>query len=165
MDADWWARGIALAALSVALLGLGVRVVEVAVRLIEGASRVKVKLDNGFLAYPDELSDLMLLLEAGNIGNRTVTLSGEGFELPDRKTMVFPAPQGNVTFPHDLEPGKNCTIWVEAWRVARSLKEAGYKGEVKLVGFYRDQTDKLYRSRPYTLDVDDWAKDASGARH
>src|SRR5579872_401714 len=42
----------------------------------------------------------MLLLKAANHGERLVTLNTLGFLLPNKHTLFFPMPQGNVTMPH-----------------------------------------------------------------
>lgn len=142
----------------VAVYGAIIGTYNLIIRVRDRASRVKVRVFNGFVTDNADLSDVMLIREAANIGNRTVTLSAQGYELPDQKQLVSLMPQSNVTFPYDLEPGKNCLTWGEIRKEARSLRESGYKGKVNLVGFYRDQTGKTYRSSPYELDVDKWAE-------
>jgi hypothetical protein len=127
-------------------------------QLRENRSKVNVKISTGFLAFAEDTSDAMVFLSASNPGQKEVTLSSWGFVLPNKKQLFVPYPQSNVTFPYDLLPSKSCQIWIEAREIARALKSEGFSGKVKLVGFYRDQLDRTYRSKPYKFDVDDWAK-------
>ncbi|MEW6226591.1 MAG: hypothetical protein AB1700_00635 [Bacillota bacterium] len=143
----------------VAVYGAVLATYTLVVQLRENRFRVNVKISMGFLVSPlGGTSDTMLFLSASNAGQKVVTLSSQGFLLPNKNQLVIPYPQSNVTFPYELLPGKSCQTWIEAREIARALKLEGIYGEVKLVGFYRDQVDKTYRSKPYKFDVDGWGK-------
>jgi len=96
----------------------------------------------------------MLHIEASNPGNRTVTLSSAGVLLPGNKQlMLFPA-----ILPYELLEGKNLYVWTSAEDAARKLKDGGFSGEVKLIGFFRDALRTVYKSKPLNFDVDEWIK-------
>ncbi len=123
----------------------------------EKQRRVSVKLSNGFLHYGnDGLSPAMLLLEATNPGDRTVILNTAGLSLPDGKTVAFLNPQSNVSFPHSLAEGNSCIVWTPLKELARQLRQEGYSGKVKLVGFFRDQLGRLYKSKAFIFDIEGW---------
>ena len=98
----------------------------------------------------------MFLLEATNPGERSVKLNTMGFQLGGGKTVALPKPQSNVNFPHRLEEGESCTVWVEIKEVANALQRDGFKGTVTLRGFYRDQLGTEYLSSAYEFNPDDW---------
>jgi len=118
---------------------------------------VNVKISQGFLSSgAGDVSDLMLFLSASNPGEKAVTLASHGFELPNKKNLVFPRAQSDVTFPCELLPEKGCQVWMPVLDVARALRSEGFSGKVKLVGFYRDQVGRTHRSKPYEFNVDEW---------
>ena len=123
----------------------------------EKQRKISVKLSNGFLTSGPELSPAMLLIEATNPGNRTVILNTIGIFLPDGKTVAFPNPQSNVRFPHPLPEGNSCTVWTPLKELAQQLRQEGYSGKVKLVGFYRDQLGTQYKSNAFAFDMDGWS--------
>jgi len=113
----------------VAIIGAGVSLYTLILR--KEKFKIKVKVTTGFLG---STSDAMVFLSASNPGQRLVTLSGQGFTLVDKRSLVFP--KTNVIFPYELLPGKSCQIWIEARRIAETLKSYGFSGKVKLIGFY-----------------------------
>jgi hypothetical protein len=121
---------------------------------------VKTKLTNGFLDLGHDLSNPMFLIEAANDGNHVVTLSSVGMILPDKRQLILTRPRSNIQLPYELKPGTNCTVWIEIVEVAHRLREQGFRGKVKLVGFYLAQTGVKYKSKPYKLDIDSWLKRA-----
>ncbi|MDP2937524.1 MAG: hypothetical protein Q8O86_13650 [Dehalococcoidia bacterium] len=96
----------------------------------------------------------MLLIEASNPGNRTVTLNSAGITLLDDKTVVFPNPVSNVSFPHGLDEGKSCLVWTPMKEFTSALRHEGHKGRVRLVAFYRNQLGKEYNSEKLDFDID-----------
>jgi hypothetical protein len=66
---------------------------------------------------------------------------------------------GNVILPHELLPGKSCSIWLGAKEVANALRQRNVSGKVKLVGYYKDATGRIYRSRPAVFDTNEWPKE------
>jgi len=142
----------------VALYGAVLATYNFIVQLKGRKASVKVQISQGFIASPLGASEPMVILSALNVGEKAVTLCEQGFILPNGMRMVYPDPLSDVGFPHELTPGKSCRVWTEAAGFARELKEQGYPGTVKLIGFYRDQIDTTYTSRPYQFAVEDWAK-------
>lgn len=41
---------------------------------------------------------------------------------------------------------------------AKDLKHMGYTGEIELIGFYGDELDRIYKSKPWKFNIDNWAK-------
>lgn len=121
--------------------------------------RVRVRTHLGAVASTDRSENrVALVVSASNKGPRAITVSVMGFLLPDGRELVFLRPFGNVSFPYELRPEKSCTIWPEIGQLASSLESQGFSGQVKLVGFCRDQVDRVYRSKAWKFDVVEWKK-------
>ena len=120
----------------------------------EKRRQISVKVSNGWLVYGPELSKFMLIITIANPGNRTVAINTPHIKLPDRRVMFFPRPSSNVTFPHELEEGKDCTVWNEMEMLKHSLIKHGYSGKVKLEANVSDRTGKVYKAKkPWILDL------------
>ena len=119
---------------------------------------LKVKVKWGMLTYQNgNVSDPMIFVNALNQGHTSLTLSGQGLELPNKETMVMPIPKGNVRFPHELDPGKSCQIWFEVKEVAELMKSKGYLGYTQVVGFYTDEVDRQFKSKPFKFNIDEFS--------
>ena len=122
---------------------------------------VNVTLSFGFLTLPTGLSSEMLLLQYANPGHVPVTINNPGITLPDGRTLAFfRGTQGNVTFPHTLEPGTSCTVWDPAMNLVEQLTECGFTGSVRLVPFCRDQVGNSYKGKAFKFDLAYWRKRA-----
>lgn len=98
----------------------------------------------------------LLGLEAKNVGERTVTLSSWGFQLPD-KTYITQGPQINlVRFPYELAPGKSVQVGMDYTDLARTLKTKGYSGKIIFSGFFKDQLDHRYSKRSDPFEVEEF---------
>ena len=126
----------------------------------EKIRQISVTFSNGSLVYTsNNRSDLMLFITVANPGNRPVTINVPRIRLPNKRTFVFPNPQSNVNFPHRLEDGADCVIWIDMELLARQLKSSGFKGRIKLIAEVNDATGKIYSSKKkWTLDIDQWIK-------
>lgn len=141
----------------VALYGAVLSTYTLIMNLQKEKFKINVTIAMGFLTlHSGGTSNAMLFLSASNPQQRVTTLSGQGLILPGRKNLIFPSPQSNVSFPHELAPGKSCQIWIEAREIAKSLKSYGFHGKIKLTGFYRDQLNKVYKSKAYKFNIDEY---------
>jgi len=118
----------------------------------EHKREIRVRLSYGFSTHP-LAHGLLLINEALNTGRKTVTLSSMGLILPNKKFYTFLQPNSNVSFPYDLPEGKNCSVWIETKELAENLKNEGYSGEVKLIGYYGDAIGGRYKSEPFNFDI------------
>jgi len=115
--------------------------------------QIAVKLSHGFLTFGPNLSGDMLILEASNPGHRPVTLSGVGLLLPDDRQMVLPDMPGTSALPHQLNEGTSMTHWMAVRETTAELRRVGFSGSVRLTAFYRDATGKVYKSKPFAIQV------------
>jgi len=93
--------------------------------------------------------------------NRTanpLTLSSFGFLLPNGEKFNFRHHPRSVSFPLELGAGEGCDLWISAMELARELKQRGFAGKVRIVGFFTDEDGRTYRSRAVSFDTDYWAK-------
>lgn len=154
-----WQSVAALITIAVALYGAGLSTYNALAARAQKRRIVKVKLSNGMLTLASGLSDLMIFIEASNPGHRAVTINIPGILLPNKQTVVFPEPTGNVSFPHILEEGQSCMIWTDARMLAKELAGHDLTGKVKLRGFCYDAIGTQYLSDKWVFDVDEWSKE------
>jgi len=140
---DW----IQIVTIFIALYGAVLSTVIFIVKRKENQRQLAIKISNGFLPILDDVGELLLFIEIYNPGNRTVLIQPPWIVLPDRKTLVFPNPQSNVTFPYMLQEGSNCRIWIEMKVLTNQLKREGYTGKIKIKAGVRDGAGKEYISK------------------
>jgi hypothetical protein len=116
--------------------------------------RQKVRQSSGLPGSPPPNC---LALEVANHGGVPVNLNGNGILLTDgRNALPVDVITSGGGLPRELAPGKAYCQWVPIDSYARWLPSKGVKGTVRLVGVYRDQLGREYRSKPYEFDVDAW---------
>ena len=113
----------------------------------EKRRQLSIKMSKGWLTIPTGLSGDMFIIEVANPGYRPVTIGTPYIKLPDKGSLFFLMPTAEVQFPHELQEGKRCLLWVEEAEVKRSLKGKGYSGKVTLRAEVSDQTGKRYRGK------------------
>lgn len=117
---------------------------------------VKVSLNYGLILLHQQLP--RLILSAKNTGNKTVTLSSMGLILPRKKNNLFtpirPDTMGLVTFPHDLDAGKDCSVYFELKNLAEELRLEGFSGKINLKGYFRDAIGNTYKGKPFKFEID-----------
>jgi len=124
----------------------------------EKQARVHVSTKLGFSTTPGMpgTSDYLIFFDAANVGERPVTLNKPCLILPDGRYLWLVGAQGIEPFPHELLPGKSCTVWEELREVAASLSREGFSGEIKVVCMFRDAVGNSYKSKPMSFGVDHW---------
>ena len=119
--------------------------------------KVEVKISNGFLTSGPEISDLMLLIEVSNPGNREVTINIPDLRLPDKRRMVLiPGETGvgsNVRFPYTLSEGTACQVWAKMDIINQTIRDAGFSGKIKIWSYVKDQVGNEYRSNPWKMKL------------
>ena len=145
-----------IVAIATGVIGTLVAVYTAYAQKREKSSRIRVEVNNSLLDYETHLSDMVLTIYASNPGQKPVTLSSQGFILPDKKRLFLRSPGSTVRFPYELLPEKNCTVWIDAKELAHTLKSEGYDGKIKLIGFYLDQVGRMYESRKWKFDINEW---------
>lgn len=108
---------------------------------------VTVQLRFGFMPIGPDLGAQMLFIEASNPGHRPVQLTSVGLLLPDRRTIAWMQPQASRPLPAELSEGQSCSAWMPLEEVEQQLRRHGYKGKLKVRGFYDDALGKRHYSR------------------
>ncbi|WP_254328651.1 hypothetical protein [Paenibacillus sp. MZ03-122A] len=98
----------------------------------EKSRKVSLAFSYGFLDTYNGLSDAAVIVTVSNPGYQHVVINIPYLILPDNKTLVFPRPQSNVSYPHILEAGSSCTIWIGLNELKETLFTNGYNGKVQL---------------------------------
>ncbi len=121
----------------------------------ERKRHVKVELSFAFPFYGPRLGENSLMLTVLNPRNQSVSLAGVGILLPNKRQVVFFPDLTNSDFqlPFELTGGNSCRVWTGVRGLAETVRNEGFSGQVKLVGFCRDQIGTTYKSKPYKFDT------------
>lgn len=138
----------------VAAYGAGLATYTFVLKRKDNSRKIRVKPSFGFLTTANGLSEHMLCLEAMNPGNRSVIVNVPYLLIPGGKSLIFQKPLTNVTFPFELQEGRNCTVWIPIDNVTSTLSGAGYTGTVKLIACYPNQIGTIYKSKKFSIDLD-----------
>jgi hypothetical protein len=166
-NSDWFEAIVAIAA----IWGAGLATWEAVARRRERHPDVRVDSHISTLpGIPDGLP--RLVLTARNRSDRYVQLVGAGLFFPNRFFALTPwkgpqrswnvvpwqirSPDPRLAFPHELEPGRAATDMLNLPQIASDLAARGDRGQVRIRGFFTDETGYLYVSRPHVIDVDQW---------
>ena len=142
----------------VALYGAIISTCNLLASRAEKLRKVRVALSMGFTAHGDRTSPAQLILQAQNVGKRTLTLTAVGLVLPGKVRVWFVHPECwlSGSLPHELQEGKSFVSTRELSELVAELAERGYTGRVRVQGFYTDALGTDYRSKPLTLGVGQW---------
>jgi hypothetical protein len=95
-------------------------------------------------------SEKMLFLYAANVGEKPMTIASWGLKLPDKSSFFIPNPLVESTrLPHELTVGKSCTVVMSVEELEQSVRKTEYKGRVKLIPWFSDQTGKIYEAKSF----------------
>ena len=78
-----------------------------------------------------------------------------GIFLPNNLKYAIIRPRGDVQFPYDLNEGNKCQVWEKRKNVLKHLREKGFSGKIKLVGYYISALDVVYKSKPFIFDMNE----------
>lgn len=70
-------------------------------------------------------------------------------------------PFPGITFSHRLQAYDRCTSLFTGIDIAKGLREKGYKGKIKIRGFYEDGIGRVPMSKKLAFDIDEWLKGES----
>ncbi len=119
--------------------------------------RIRVKFSHGMVTgHSGQLGEPMVFLKAVNEGERPVLLKVPVIRLPDGKSLVWKDILRQMTFPHELRPGRSCQAWIDRKALFSRLREEGFRGRIAIRAEYHDETDRVYKSKPWKADLQ-WA--------
>lgn len=130
-------------------------------KYIENKPNVRVDLSGGVFSpndYPTPFKPkgTLLVMQASNRGNKSVTLSSPCIELPDKNKVLCPTALSDHSLPCLLSPETSCTAWVAGKDVALLLAEQGYEGKVKIRCLWKSEVGRTYKSKKRTLNIDEY---------
>ena len=97
-----------------------------------------------------------------NPGHKAVIINTPKITFPGRDFQVFmPHPQSTVRFPHRLEEGTKCEVWMDLRELANELSKRGCRGKTQLRAEVGSHAGDSYKSKVFILDVDGWLKERS----
>ena len=142
----------------VALAGLILSIYNFYVDRKDKHPKLVAKISNGFLTYGPELSDVMVLLEVTNPGEKAVKITAVEIMWKKRKIVFISGIEGTNKIPFDLPSGDKETFWTPIKEVARALKKEGCTGRESIKACFRTAVDSEFVSKAFTIDVHEWTK-------
>jgi hypothetical protein len=128
-------------------------------QLIENMKRMRVELATGVTnALPGNSSGI-LSLSGANISKRPISLTAYGLKLPDKRWVYF-VNRSPDRFPTTLKDGEGVSMWAPLRDIASLLRDEGYEGEIELGAYFRDTSDKYYRTKKkLKFNINEWLQD------
>ena len=124
----------------------------------EKLRQVNIDLSFGIPTPNLALGSRVILMTIANPGSRSITVSSALVWLPNKKQLLLSDQRSNITYPHTLQEGNNCLLWVDPYEIAAICSEEGFTGKVKLLGIVKDALGKTYKSKPFVFNVESWAR-------
>ena len=115
--------------------------------------RLTVRVSHAVLGGPSGISGPMITITVANPSFRDLTVNPPGLLLPDGRSLIFPYPQSDAQFPHELRQGKSCTIWCALDELKADLRQKGLSGKIIVRGFCDDAVGNRHRGQPFELDL------------
>ena len=140
--ADWWARGIGIAALGISTLALTWNVFNAAWR---DRARLRVGVSWGVMpnGLTENSDDWMWFIEAANVGRRPITVSGRGgVEFPTGQWLAFAG--GSEHLPKRLEEGSRLIMWITERELIQAIGEQGSPPSHVV---FKDDSGRTWRKR------------------
>jgi hypothetical protein len=151
-----------------ASIGVGFSIFEAYMRWLDFKPRVRVRIyaskvpsrdESSRITSQEEFDDMWdrlpdyVFIRAENVGSKSVTLLSSRLILPGTMTYA-PDPtvpgsewESNATFPHELVPGKSCSVYAPIETVKRYLKMGGLKGTITIRASYLGEVGNEYYSK------------------
>lgn len=125
-------------------------------QLIENMRRMKIQLSIGVTNALPEDSAKILILSGTNLSKRPISLTAYGLKLPDRRRVYF-VNRSPDRFPTILKDGESVSVWAPLRDIASLLRDEGFEGKIELEGYFKDTTDKYYRTKKnLKFDINEW---------
>jgi hypothetical protein len=115
--------------------------------------RLVASISNGFLTYGSELSELMILLEIANPGEKSVKVSAVEIAWKKQAIVFIRGIKGTRDIPFELQPGDSAKFWTPMKEVASSLKEQGCTGKENIRSLFKNAVGGKYLSKKFKIDV------------
>jgi hypothetical protein len=68
----------------------------------------------------------------------------------------FPKEVNNFSYPCKVSKTNLCTVGKYMDDIIARLTNNGYHGRVELIAYFKDIFKNIYRSKPYSVDIDQW---------
>ncbi len=143
----------------VAIAGLALSIYNFYISRRDRKPALIAKISNGWLASSSELSEVMLLLEIANSGEKKVNISSVEIAWDKKRAFVFGGMSGTRNIPFELLPGENANFWTPFHEFALTLRKEGVTGKAKLKACFTDALGSKYYSKPLNINVKEWMKE------
>lgn len=128
----------------VALAGLAISIYNIVLRKNDQKTKIKITVGNGFLTYPTELSEPMLLFDVANHGLRTTVINSVMAYTSIGQNIIFPKIGGTKSLPFILEPGRSVKLWFPLDDFKKYLASVGLNGKVKIKFVFTDELSNKF---------------------
>ena len=122
-----------------------------ALKYFRDRTKIKVKVSQGFLAYPHKLDkNIQIFIKAVNIGRRPVTLTSVGVSLKNKKEIVI-IDRMTQKLPFKLTEGNQCQAWITKKELLDYIKK---EKTCVVSAWYQNASGKIYKAK-YNLNYND----------
>lgn len=143
-----------LITLIIAIYGAILSTITIILKLIERRPHIKVRIKGGYtMSGARAETDTMVMVEAINIGNKSIILNTTGF-YANKHPFFCPITIPRIQFPYELQEGKNCIVLYEEKRLAKKLKQSNLSGTIKIWGYFTDVIGNIYKSKPLKFNTE-----------
>jgi hypothetical protein len=142
----------------IALAGLILSIYNFYIDRKDKSTRLVAKISNGFLTNGPELSNVMILLEIENHGQKMVKIAAVEIMWKKKKMVFFGGIEGTNRVPFELQSGDKATFWTPIKQVARTLKEQGCNKRESIKACFRTAVGSEFVSKGFSIDINEWTK-------
>jgi len=68
----------------------------------------------------------------------------------------FPREVNNFSYPCKVSKDDLCSVGKYMDGIIKRLTKNGYNGKVELIAYFRDISKNIYKSKPYSINIDEW---------
>jgi hypothetical protein len=122
---------------------------------------LKLRLRTTRYTYPfGDVGPPMLSIEVVNSGHRILVADAPQLMVASdpQRVLAMMTADGLADFPKRLEDGEMATVRIGYRDIANTLTRGGHSGTVRLLAICKDSTGRLYKSKPWKIDIAEWLK-------
>ncbi|TVX99072.1 hypothetical protein [Cohnella terricola] len=117
---------------------------------------LSVELTNGFIVYENNSlsDDVYFFITVRNASSKNIVVNSFNLlniRVRGKKYALIP-PQSNIVFPHRLQEGDNCQVWISREDFLRTVERDGFtKSSLKIRAQVMDGTGNRYHSNIFKI--------------
>lgn len=102
-----------------------------------------------------DFDEFTINLQSTNVGIRDANISSMGFQLPNKKALVFYKELSRI-LPKQLKQSDSIDSFIRCSEFSKALKQEGFTGKVKLNAYCTDTYGNNHYSKRFVFDTTEW---------